>query len=83
MQRLISRKTEPLDRMLTRVQTARDETQRIREFDYVIVNREGQLDACVEDCCRILDAERLRVRQPAAAAEVLAVIQPQPPVEAV
>jgi guanylate kinase len=70
VQRLISRKTEPLDRMLTRVQTAREETQRIREFDYVVVNREGQLDECVRDCCRILDAERLRVKQPAMAEEV-------------
>jgi guanylate kinase len=60
VKRLVSRKTEPLDRMLTRVQTARAETGRIKEFDYVVVNREGQMDDCVQQICTIIDAEKLR-----------------------
>ena len=32
--RLISRKTEPLDKMITRVQTARQEMCHLPEFDY-------------------------------------------------
>eukprot|EP00775_Hariotina_reticulata_P012441 gene12441-12578_t len=62
VQRLVSRKTEPLDKMLTRVQTARQETQRIKDFDYVVVNKAGQLDECVTQLCSIIDAEKLRTR---------------------
>jgi hypothetical protein len=40
--------------------TCREETQRINEFDYVVVNKDGQLDACVDHLCAIIDAERLR-----------------------
>ena len=32
--RLISRKTEPLDKMITRVQTARQEMRHLRSFDF-------------------------------------------------
>ena len=32
--RLIARKTEPLDKMITRVQTARQEMRHLRSFDY-------------------------------------------------
>lgn len=32
--RLISRKTEPLDKMITRVQTARQEMRHLRDFNY-------------------------------------------------
>ncbi|KAF6261417.1 P-loop containing nucleoside triphosphate hydrolase protein [Scenedesmus sp. NREL 46B-D3] len=61
--RLVSRKTEPMDKMMTRVRTARDETQHISNFDYVVVNREGQLDDCVAQLCAIIDAEKLRTKQ--------------------
>uniref|UniRef100_A0A383W3Y2 Guanylate kinase-like domain-containing protein n=1 Tax=Tetradesmus obliquus TaxID=3088 RepID=A0A383W3Y2_TETOB len=61
--RLVSRKTEPLDKMVTRVKTARDETQHIHKFDYVVVNREGQLDECVAQLAAIIDAEKLRTKQ--------------------
>ena len=32
--RLMSRKTEPLDKMITRVQTARQEMRHLRSFDF-------------------------------------------------
>ena len=41
----------------------RDETKQIGEFDYVVVNREGQLDECVSQLCAILDAEKLKTRR--------------------
>ncbi|KAF8065540.1 V2 [Scenedesmus sp. PABB004] len=62
VRRLVSRKTEPLDTMRTRVATARQETRCISEFDYVVVNREGRLEECVAQLCAILDAEKARVR---------------------
>lgn len=41
----------------------RDETKQIGDFDYVVVNRDGQLDQCVEQLCTIIDAEKLRTQQ--------------------
>lgn len=38
----------------------RDETKQISEFDYVVVNRDGQLDECVAQICSIISAEKLR-----------------------
>jgi guanylate kinase len=37
--------------------------QRIPEFDYVVVNREQQLDAAVQDVIAIIRAEHCRVQQ--------------------
>jgi guanylate kinase len=59
--RLVSRKTEPADKLLLRVATAREETRRLSEFDYSVVNAQGQLERAVDDLCAIIDAERLRV----------------------
>jgi guanylate kinase len=110
--RLVSRKTEPLDKMATRVQTARrvsvwcggswcvarhqardhsrpahthththtahttphhtplharyehrQECAQLADFDYVVTNREGQLEGCVDALCAIIDAERVRGRR--------------------
>lgn len=41
----------------------REETQHISKFDYVVVNREGQLDECVAQLGAIIDAEKLRTRK--------------------
>ena len=60
--RLVQRKTEPLDKLLVRVGTAREELRRASEFDYVVVNREGRLDECVAQLAAVIDAERCRVR---------------------
>jgi guanylate kinase len=61
--RLVSRKTEALDRLLVRVGTAREELRRQGEFDYVVVNREGRLQECVAQLAAIIEAERCRVRR--------------------
>jgi guanylate kinase len=61
--RLVARQTEPLDRLLVRVGTAREELRRQGEFDYVVVNREGRLQECVAQLAAIIEAERCRVRR--------------------
>lgn len=59
--RLVSRKTESPDKLLLRVATAREETRRMAEFDYVVVNAQGQLERAVDQLCCVLDAERCKV----------------------
>mmetsp|Transcript_36722 Transcript_36722/g.81700 ORF Transcript_36722/g.81700 Transcript_36722/m.81700 type:complete len:313 (+) Transcript_36722:250-1188(+) len=62
VQRLVARKTESLDKLAVRVQTARQELQHIPDFDYVVVNNEGRLEECVAQISAIIDAEKLRVK---------------------
>lgn len=62
-QRLVSRKTEAVDKLLTRVQTARHELRKVREFDYAVVNRDGQLDETVRQLSCIIDAEKMRTHR--------------------
>lgn len=59
--RLRERKTETADSLSLRIATARKELQRIESFDYIIVNRDFQLDSTVEKVCAIIEAEHLRV----------------------
>jgi len=58
--RLERRKTDTPEQLAQRVREAVSEIRRIPAFDYVIVNRENQLDAAVDDLLAILRAERLR-----------------------
>ena len=46
-----------------RLATARDEMARRREFDYVVENEPGRLDAAVDRLVEILDVERMRPRE--------------------
>lgn len=46
-----------------RIETARQEMQRLPEFDYVVVNRTGELDGAVNDVLAIIGAEHCRVDQ--------------------
>eukprot|EP00899_Mesostigma_viride_P015597 jgi/Mesvir1/24038/Mv10775-RA.2 len=65
--RLVDRKTEPVDKLRTRIQTARQEMRCMADFDYVLVNEDGQLDATVAKLSAIIEAEKARVgRQPVA-----------------
>jgi guanylate kinase len=59
--RLRERKTDPADRLKMRIATAREETKRVGEFDYVIVNRRAQLDETVKTIQAIMTAEKLKV----------------------
>lgn len=63
VERLVERKTESIDNLLVRVATAREEVKHITEFDYVVVNADGQLERTVSHLCAIIDAEKARVKQ--------------------
>uniref|UniRef100_A0A0D6QTJ5 guanylate kinase n=1 Tax=Araucaria cunninghamii TaxID=56994 RepID=A0A0D6QTJ5_ARACU len=63
VKRLMGRKTETMEKLVVRVSTARDEVKRITEFDYAVVNAEGQLDRTVNLILSILDAEKAKVQQ--------------------
>jgi guanylate kinase len=63
LQRLHGRKTESAAELQRRVATMREEMKRIPEFDYVVVNRGGQLDRAVEAIVAIMHAEKCRTKQ--------------------
>ena len=60
--RLETRKTETADSLAIRIATARKELRRVGAFDYVIVNRDFQLDETVDSIRAIIDAEHHRVK---------------------
>ena len=59
--RLKERQTETPEGLALRIATARQEMKRITEFDYVMVNREYQLDDTVDTILSIIHAEHHRV----------------------
>ncbi len=59
--RLRGRQTEDAGRLAMRIATAREELHRLAEFDYVVVNRDNQLDAAVQQVLAVMTAERCRV----------------------
>jgi guanylate kinase len=61
VRRLRERKTEAADKLKMRIATARQELKRIVEFDYVVVNRDSQLDETVDQVLSIIAAEKCRV----------------------
>ena len=61
--RLRQRKTETAASLKRRIDTLHEELRRIPEFDYVVVNRTGQLDRTVEQIAAIISAEKCRARQ--------------------
>ena len=61
VERLIDRKTESEPELKLRIATARRELRRVQEFDYVVVNRDDQLDQTVDNIEAIIQAEHLRV----------------------
>lgn len=63
VRRLVDRKTETSDMLLVRIATAREEVKCTRDFDYVVVNGEGRLDAAVKLVDSIIDAEKAKVSQ--------------------
>ena len=58
--RLAARGTETVAELAERVETARAETARIDEFDYVVVNAEGKLEDAAERVAAVVDAEKCR-----------------------
>lgn len=61
-QRLRSRGSDPEEQIERRIATAREEMERLHEFDYVVVNRDGELDRAVDDVIAIIRAEHCRVK---------------------
>jgi guanylate kinase len=61
VRRLRARRTEGPEQLRLRLATAREELKRISEFDYCVVNRNGQLDETVRQIVAIITAEKLRV----------------------
>lgn len=61
VRRLKLRKTEEPDQLKMRIVTARRELRRFTEFDYVVINREEQLDAAINEVLSIIRAEKSRV----------------------
>jgi guanylate kinase len=61
IQRLQLRKTETPEGMKLRIATAKNEFTRIQAFDYVVVNKEDQLDKTVDVINSIICAEHHRV----------------------
>ena len=58
--RLRARGTESPKELKKRIKTARKELERMREFDYVVVNRHDLLEKAVDDVVAIMRAEHCR-----------------------
>ncbi len=61
--RLRKRGTESNEALQRRIATLRQEMERVLEFDYVVVNCDGQLDRAVEKIAAIITAEKCRTEQ--------------------
>jgi guanylate kinase len=62
LQRLRARKTETVESLRLRIETARQEITRINEFDYVVINSDGRLTEAVDEIFAIIRAEHHRVQ---------------------
>jgi guanylate kinase len=60
-QRLRGRGSDSPEQLRERIVTAREEMKRLPEFDYVVVNRDGELDRAVDKVIAIIQAEHCRV----------------------
>lgn len=61
--RLRERKSETGDGLSLRIATARQEMKRTDEFDYFVVNAEGQQERAVGQILSIIEAQHCRVKQ--------------------
>jgi len=60
--RLRARKSETPEGLNLRIATARKELERMREFDYCVINHDMSLDDTVDRIIAIIEAEHSRVR---------------------
>lgn len=60
-QRLRARGGDSPEQLQQRIATARKEMGRLCEFDYVVVNRDSELDRAADDVLAIIQAEHCRV----------------------
>jgi guanylate kinase len=61
--RLKRRKTETLEGFKKRIATVKEEMKRAGEFDYVVDNRDNELDETVKTIAAIIKAEKCRVKR--------------------
>lgn len=61
LRRLQTRKSEPPEKIQVRIQTAQHELQQIDWFDYVVENKDHELDKTVDAIQAIITAEHHRV----------------------
>jgi guanylate kinase len=59
--RLQTRETESPEQLRIRIATSRQEMRRMREFDYVVVNRHDRLPEAADRVLAIIEAEHCRV----------------------
>ena len=60
--RLCARGGDSPEQLKKRLAIAREEMKWLPEFDYVVVNRNGELDQAVDDVAAIIQAEHCRVK---------------------
>lgn len=63
VRRLKQRKQDTAEGMALRTATARQEMKRVEEFDYCVVNPEGEPEKAVEQVLSIIDAAHCRINQ--------------------
>ncbi len=68
-QRLRGRGTETEESIRRRLARTREELPQLSRYDYVVYNRDGDVEACAEDIRAIVRAERNTTRRNPAAAE--------------
>ncbi|HXY74669.1 MAG TPA: guanylate kinase [Dehalococcoidales bacterium] len=61
--RLKKRYTESGEQLKLRLDTARSEVKKVRQFDYVVINRNGALEEAIGEIRAIIRAEKCRVKQ--------------------
>jgi guanylate kinase len=61
-QRLRDRGGDSPEQLRRRIATAKEETRRQSEFDYVVVNQDSELDRAVDDVIAIITAEHCRAK---------------------
>lgn len=61
IRRLIARQTEAPEHLQTRIAAAHEEMKSMQDFDYVVINRDDELDRTVADVMSIIRAEHCRV----------------------
>ena len=60
--RLRQRHTETEADLDLRIKTANEELEQLSVFDYVIINRQGEVNEAVDDIKAIFQAEKCRVK---------------------
>ncbi len=62
-ERLLARRTETNEEIARRLAIAREEMRFIRNFDYLVINEQGNSEIAVRDLGAILHAERFRIHR--------------------